>query len=591
MVRKYWNLIFIGTLILIIFLNHSFYVYKTYQFPLWDESVYMQYAVNILSSLKNPTLHLWQDILQIVQHRQPFFPLLIALPLLLFGTTNAYKIALLINGLFYAGTIIFIYKLGREFLGKLPSVLASYMFAFYGFPLFYIHFAFQETTATFFTTGAFFFLTKAAKSSSLKHTFLLSLFTAIGVLTRWAVPIFIIGPLLITFYKIAKRELTRKKIHLKPVVNHFSIFLTLGVFLPLLLYYLPNSSLFIGYVEANRAGGSQWAPDAIKNSFSKASISWYLGVFAQQTIFFWILFIIGFLIAIVRYKKYLPLLLALTIPYLFFTFGSTWKDDRFIVPIYPIMAILSAVVIEELKKHFIKNVIVLLILVIGFLNFLGASWGIGPMKFSIHGNSSTVPHSIVMPMPIGHPRRVWLAPISWPPRTNEGNVPLILDTIKNSYSYGVGGKPTILLAFDFPQISGPLATDAIIETPDLFTFTELYSTNSSYTVLFHKLNQADYLLVKTGRVFDEPRRGQDVVAMIELFNKAYRQNNGDLLPEAFTVLKKVRVPIDNSTITIYQKIRAIEAKEWLAMAKKLSEIDPTSTDEILKGALELQLKR
>lgn len=584
-----WHIFALGALISLVFTSHLLYVIKTYQFPQWDENVYLQYAVDFLPIFKKPSLSLWQNILSITQHRQPFYPLFISIPLLFLGTSFAYKTALLLNCLFYATTILFTYLTARQFFDKLSSFLASYMFAFYGFPLFYLHFTLEETTATAFVTIALYFLIKALRNFSHKYTLLFSFFASTAVLVRWTTPIFLLGPFLL-FLFIYLKKIINRKINKSYTFKTILILILVGAFPAAILYYYPNISYFLGYAEANRVGGPEWVPELIRNPFSKSSVIWYASILAQQTIFFWVLFLAGLSIALMRFKRYSFLLLAFIIPYLFFTLGAVWKEDRFIVPSYPMMAIISAIVIYELRKKTPKVVLTICIIVLGFLNFIGASWGIGPMKFSIHGDKFTVPHSIVIPMPIGHPRRIWLAPISWPPRTNEGNVPLILDTVKNDFSYEKD-KPTIFLTFDFPQINGPLFADYLIEDPSAFILVELYSTDPSYKTLFQKINKADYLLTKTGRVYDEPRKGQYVVRMIERFNKALRLEGTDLIPNAFKPIKNTEVPIDGSMLIIYKKTRAIEAAEWLILAHKLSRIDSNSSHEISESIQQMLQNR
>jgi len=543
-------------LISVVVASHILYVLKTYQYPQWDENVYLQHAVDFLPILKNPSLNFWQNILDITQHRQPFYPLFISIPLLFLGTTSAYKTALFLNGLFYAVTIFFTYLTARQFFEKLPSFLASYMFAFYGFPLFYLHFTLEETAATAFATVALYFLIRASGNFSHKHILLFSLLASIGVLARWTTPIFLLGPFLL-FLFIYFKKIISKKINKSHAVKTILILILVGVFPAAILYYYPNISYFLGYAEANRVGGPEWVPELIRNPFSKSSIIWYASVLAQQTIFFWILFLVGLSIAVMRFRKYSFLLLAFIIPYLFFTLGAVWKEDRFIVPSYPIMAIISAIVIHELRKKTAGVILIAFILILGLLNFLGASWGIGPMKFSIHGYKSTVPHSILLPMPIGHPRRVWLAPISWPPRPNEGNSDLILKTVLEDNKSNK--KPNVLLTFTIPQIEGPLYNTVLYEQRDLINLRALWGFGANdLPTLFERIKNADYILIKEGGAFDD--QFDDQPDLLQTFNESVRSSNAKL-PSAFVKLQEIEVPFDKSKVVIYKKALEITIED------------------------------
>lgn len=574
-------------LISTILISHFFYVYKTYQFPQWDENVYLQYSVDFLPILKHPTLNFWNDILSITKQRQPFYSLFISIPLLVLGTEATYKTALIVNGFFYAASILLTYLLAREFLSKTSSLIASYIFAFYGFPLFYIHFAYEETVATTFIMGAILFLAKSFKKPSFKKTLFFSLFTSTGMLVRWITPVFIFGSLTVSLVSIIKKYLFKKNKKIKLILPHAGIFFSIIIIPVLFLYYLPNLSIFSDYVKGNYIGGSDWAPEPIKNQFSKSSIIWYANILAQQTIFFWSLFILGFIFAFCCLRKYKFLVVTFIFPYLVLTFCSAWKEDRFIVPLYPIMAIISAITVDTIKNHFLKMGLISLIIIIGFLNFLGASWGIGPMRFSSKGERFVLPNSILLTMPIGHPRRIWLAPISWPPRSDEGNVPLVIRTIKNDFSYENNSKPNIFLTFDFSQISEPLAVKANIENPNLFSLNQLYGI-TDYNVFFEKLEKANYLLIKTGRIYDEPRKGQKVVRMIQLFHDALIFNN-NLPPKAFKPINQIKVPIDNSSLIIYKKTRKLSKEDWDNIVNIFIKVDPISAHEISKSLSDLKL--
>lgn len=544
------------SLIILVSISHTLYVLITYQYPQWDENVYLQYAVDFLPIFKKPSLSLWQNILSITQHRQPFYPLFISIPLLFLGTSFAYKTALLLNCLFYVTTILFTYLTARQFFDKLSSFLAAYMFAFYGFPLFYLHFTLEETTATTFTTIALYFLIKASRNFSHKYTLLFSFFASTAVLVRWTTPIFLLGPFLLFLFVYLKKIINRK-INKSYTVKTILILILVGAFPAAILYYYPNISYFLGYAEANRVGGPEWVPELIRNPFSKSSIIWYASILAQQTIFFWILFLAGLSIALIRFRKYSFFLLAFIIPYLFFTLGAVWKEDRFIVPSYPVMAIISAIVIHELRKKTLRVVLTICILVLGFLNFLGASWGIGPMKFSIYGGKFTVPHSIVIPMPIGHPRRIWLAPISWPPRENEGNSDLILETILRESN---DKKPTVLLTFSIPQIEGPIYKTFLYEKRDIINLQALWGFDpNDFDTLFERIRNADFILIKVDGAFDDQFDSKP--DLLKTFNETIRTSNTGL-PKGFAKIRTVNIPFDKSRVEIYKKKKEVTTTDW-----------------------------
>ncbi|MBI2031239.1 MAG: hypothetical protein HYT08_01355 [Candidatus Levybacteria bacterium] len=559
-VEKNFYSILLVSLIIGISISHILYVIKTYQYPQWDEHPYLDYAVNVLPLIKHPTISIWNDILHITKFRQPLYSVIIAIVLSIFGTIHAYKTILILNGIFYSLTIIGTYFLAKHFMNRFLSLLAAYSFAFYGFPLFYLHFTVSETATTTFIILSLLFLMKSDIFKKNIYTILFSIFASFSLLVRWESIIFLIGPSLWIFLFYIKFVLKQNKLNVIRIVSTVKPMLLIIFFFvipTLLLYYVPNFNYFKQYVEENRMYGPIWAPGSIKNPFSPSSLIWYSNVLAQQTIFFWLLFIAGFLLSVSKIRKNGFLVITFLTPYIVLTIGGVWKDDRFIVPIYPYMAILSITCIDMIKLKKIKYLLIGSVIVIGFLNFLGASWGIGPMKFSVTGNRTTVPHSILVPMPIGHPRRVWFAPISWPPRENEGNSDLILKTILEDNKNEK--RPNVLLTFSIPQIEGPLYKTVLYEQRDIIDLRALWGFNADdYEILFNRIKNADYILIKEEGAFDDQFDGK--LDLLQTFNETIRSSNVRL-PMAYQKLKEVNIPFDESRVYIYKRIRSLSQED------------------------------
>ncbi|MDP3987528.1 MAG: glycosyltransferase family 39 protein [Candidatus Levybacteria bacterium] len=583
---------FLFLLCLLIFISHTLYVIQTKSYPEWDEHKYLGTAVKFLPILRHPDSDFFNKMLAVqrvyLPSAPPLYPLMIDAGLLLAGTSFTYKLALWINGIFYILTILGVYFLAKEFVSKRSSVLASVIFAFYGFPLFYIHFAYTETAATAFTILSLCFLAKSNQFSNTRNVALFSLFFALGFFTRWTVPIFIVGPLVFSILSFVSKGIGFE--NLRIILKNIAVFAFI-IIIPLLLYYIPNYSFFSDYFSGNMKYGSSWMVGDLKNSLSPSSLVWYHNIIAQQTVFFYLMFLGGFFLALRFFKKYLFILLSFLVPYIVFSLGSSFKDDRFIVPIYPVIAIISVLVFDYFKKKKLKKTVLLLtflILTIGFFNFLGASWGIGPMKFSISGDRLTLPNSILLSMPIGHPRRIWLAPISWPPRPEEGNASLILDSIRNDWN-NKNRPPKSLQTFELSQIGTALYSIVLYEEIDAkkmliegLTITGI--PKGDYKVFFKKIKDTDYVLVKNG-VIDkfihegESKSWDEYIYFVRKFNIIMQMENSGL-PKAFVPIKKISVPIDKSTLTIYRKKREITEEEWRIFANDFIKVDPDYSDKI-----------
>lgn len=579
-IKKHWEVYVLAALCTVILVSHSLYVIKTHQYPEGgtDEHQYMEMAVIYYDFMKDPKTQKNKELFEVYKYRQPLYSIVLASIFLITGVQEAYKIALLANIIFYLASVISVYFLAKEFLSKAASLFASFIFAFYGFPLFYLHFTYTETAATAFVVMSLLFLAKSKNFTHTKNTILFSIFLMLGNLTRWVVPIFVVGPLMIVAL-FGVNAVLRKPEKRKTVLFNTGIFFMLAILPSLLLFYLPNLMSFKAYIAANTGNGAAWVTQflgmpQLSNVFSPQSVFFYLNILAQLTIFFWLLFVAGFLVCFISMKRYAFFLLAFIVPYTIFTFGSVWKEDRFITPLYPVVAIISAVVFDKIKNKFALFILVTLTIVIGLLNFLGASWGVGPMKFSITGDRYTVPHSILIPMPIGHPRRIWFAPISWPPRPEEGNAKAIIAAIKEDWKKR---KEFVYLpAYAMSQLFNGFHTILAYQERGIGTVAAIRGENS-YDAVFKKLQSADYVLVKNG-IIAQYKEGQDdnydsSVYYIRRINDVFEITKRQL-PQAYVLVKKVSIPFDKSTMFIYRKKRSMTKEEWMEFAELFITVDP-----------------
>ncbi len=589
-IKKKWHVWSLLVLSLVLLVSHTLYVLKTHQYPEVDEHVYMGLAVKFYDILKHLNVHSWYDILNVNPNRQPFYGLILAIPLLLFGTDYTYKIALGINGIFYVVTIIAIYYLGKEFISKKSSVLASVIFAFYGFPLFYLHFTYSETATSCFVVLSLLFLAKSHNFSIPKHTFFFSLLLTAGNLTRWVSPLFIFGSLIVTLFFSIRNQFRKKTRYAKSFLISLIIIFLIGILPSLLVYYIPNFLYFKQYVNNDLSSihhavwAYKYAPFSdLINVFSTHSIMFYINIFSQQTIYFIALFAVGLILSIIFIRRYAFLSLGFLLAYFFFTFGSVEKGDRYIVPIYPLMAIISAIVFDYVKNKKIEFVLIIATVIIGFLNFLGSSWGIGPM-----GQQGL--KDIVLPEFIRHPRRIYLTPMVWPPREEELNAELIINTIEQDF--GRKSRPPALLStFDYHPFDNAIYSIAfyhkryLLKAPDLNI---RHIAKDDYFRLFGDLKTADYVIVKESNPIDKYGIDSEDMYIVKQFNKALRLPNGKL-PNAFVPIKIVLIPMDKSHVTIYKKTRDITNQEMNDFAELFIKLNPQEKEIIRKAILEYEL--
>lgn len=574
------SLLFIFCLLILV--SHTFYVVKTYQHPKWDEHIFLGQAIATYDLFTQPTTSIITDFSNIYESKPPLYGVAITLPLLIFGTIATYKMALWINVLFYIGTIIGIYFLGKEYLSKTASLIASIIFAWYGFPLFYLHFVYSETATTMFVVLTLLFLTKSKKFTNRKNSILAGIFFAIGCITRWVTPIFTLGGILTIFIE-AIYQAIQKKEYKKSALN-FSFFTFFSIIIPLGIYYIPNITYFSNYATNSAKQAPEWVeslnylPKGLSDPFSTHSIMFYFNILSQQTIYFFILFGIGFLICLIYFKKYAFFITSLIIPYLFFTFASVLKDDRYIVPMYPMMALTSAVVFDFIKNHHLKVIVISLTLTIGFFNFIGASWGMGPL-----GQQGL--KDIVLPEIIRHPRRIYLTTMVWPPIQDVTKARTIVDVV-NTYKVNQTSNPYVLNTYTV----NPLELDVALTSLELFEKRGEFQARNlrvidrgDYKDLFSRILSADFLIIKDNSIpFDDTKyTSYETDMMIYHLNKAIEDQRGQL-PSSYQYITTIYYPLDNIDLKIYKKTQEVSISDWEGIARSMQQRDSTHSATIEK---------
>ncbi len=581
--KKYWQQIILGFVLVIILVSHVVYVTKTAQFPQDDEHSYLSLALQIHDILKNQLASAPADIIGISTYRQLLYPFVLSIFLLIFGTNYSYKLLLIINVVFYCGTIIMTYLLARQFVSKIASLIGSVIFAFYGFPLFYLHFLYSETATSFFVTLTLYFLASSKNLENYKKTILFSLSFAAGTLVRWMVPLFIVGPLGYSLVSSAIENYRKRK---TTILKKFIIMFLFGLVPMLVFYYIPKWTYFIEYIRGNMTHSPIWVgkvshlTQELRNTFSISSVMFYVDILAQQTVFFFILFCIGFFLCLRFWKRYLFLVLALVIPFLFLTFGSVFKQDRFIVPLYPAVAIISAVTFDHIHRIKFKSILILITLILSLLNFFGASWAVGPM-----GGEGLA--SITLPHIINYPVRIYMTPVVWPPREEHTNARLLIETILEN-RVDKNKKIIILATFSVYDIENGITSISSYERRDDINIIFLRNlSKNDFSKFFERVESADFILIKDQKPIDTYRYSSDeIVFMFDQFNAFYHSEHFAL--PGFKKIRAVKVPEDNSSIFIYKKEKKFSPEEIFRLGEAMIQFSPEYGKEIKQGMEELQ---
>lgn len=551
-------LIFISALFLVSMVH---YASKTYKIPEWDEQHYMQMATGFYRLLKHPTVSTPYEMLQIVPFRQPGYPLSIQPFLLFFGISHYYFWGLFTNGLYYVASFFGIYFISKSYLTKRSSFLAAIFFSCYGWPLLHVHLAYSETAVSALTIWSIVFLIKSNLFQNRKYSLLFGLFLGLGLLTKWIIVIYVAGFLLYEFYQIKKIRLINKNV----IIN---ITLSLLVTFVVAFYpYVANAQWMFSYFYEHRSGGAMWqiVPEYETNPLSVYSLTFYLNTFAQLGIVQFALFIAGFLLALRKSSKLKGITLVIIFGYVFSCFALL-KGDRYIIPIFPYLAILSGSVFDQIKNIRYKTLLILICLAFSFFTFLGTVWGKGPMK---HGFYALPPH-----LPFGQWDRIYITTVSRPPYIYKISGKEILDYIDQDSKVSKIKDPQVLSLFYYHSLDEPLMTYNLYNRENPFQITNFIGTTitnpeKDAQYIAETIKNSDYVLTKTGIRTDSNFSKENYTtlkALILLFDNYFK------ISDYYEAKETIWIYQDSSEVTIFKKKRELSHVELEEMRLKLMEI-------------------
>lgn len=537
------------------------YGLRTYKIPEWDEQHYMRMATEFYRLIKyHLSFNTPYEMLQVVPFRQPGYPFLILPFLFLFGLSKAYFWGIFTNGLLYIASIFGIYFLARNFLSKLSSFLAAFIFAFYGWTLLHLNLTYSETASSTFIVWSIFFLIKSNLFQNKKYSILFGVFLGLGLLVRWIIVLYVFAPLLYVLYKLFKKHLFKKKI-----LSHIGVSFLIS-FLISFYPYFQNRYWIFNYFRDVSVGSPVWQalPQSETNPLSIYSLTFYLNTFAQLGILFFILIIVGFFLAFKSKNSIKPILLTAIFGYLFSVLAPI-KGERYIVPIFPYLAILSAFVFDHIKNIKSRTFLTALVIILSVVSFLGSTWGKGPMRQSLL--------SLPIELPLGQLKKIYLTTYSRPPYIYKISGEEILNFIsKDSKKNGIE-NPQVLSLFYYRPLDEPLMTYNLYnqEKPlqiNNFIGTVLADSDQGSKYLLSVVQSSDYVLIKSGEKIGNYfskinyKTLGSVIILFDNFN----------FREYFEEKEKIWINQDSSIVTIFKKKSQIPDSELQELELKLADL-------------------
>ncbi len=184
----------------------------------------------------------------------PVFHLTNLIPFQAFGPSIF--IARIVNLLYAIGTFIAFYFLVKRFFNEKTALLSTLFFSLSSYSLLYASRAFQDFSAYFFIMLSIFVFTKALENQKTKHFLLLSITSALAILSKQISAILVI---FIILYTLSTKNTKTKKI------KNIAIFLIplLLILTPYLLILQKTGGLEINRIVAVNYAGQQGEPTSL----------------------------------------------------------------------------------------------------------------------------------------------------------------------------------------------------------------------------------------------------------------------------------------------------------------------------------------
>ena len=336
------------------FLVRMIFAYAT-PIKSWDETIYLNLGSDLSHNLLDYSFsHGWSDYIPSGEDvmygypkagfRAPLLPYLIAF-LHIFHVSFLITFLLPLVG---ALSVIVVYVLGKELFTKRVGVISALFFAFIPLHVFYSGRVLTEVLLTFFILLTFLSFWKGFEKGNKTYKILFGVFLALALLSRytalWIVPVF---PL----YLLARHKtftFLRDK-YLWYSVAAFLILLTPWFVYGIVTYHNPIGATIHGAKASAYWGGAQSWHFFFDHWWQMFSIIGFVFVFALLYIYYERAF----------FKKEMYLLLLWFILFFGIALYMPHKEERFILPIVPAVALITGYFIDK-NKYYKKIVIAIM---------------------------------------------------------------------------------------------------------------------------------------------------------------------------------------------------------------------------------------
>jgi len=379
--------------------------------PPWDMSAHMHIAFKYWNAM-NTGDRWWENVLNVEPFYPPLFHLVLVPFIVLFDFSP--DAAVIVNTLVLIAIVGFTYGIGSTLMGRRAGLIAAFFIPCYPVLVFASRQALIDPLLTAAVAAAYYFYFKSENLESTRWSLGFSLAFALGMIVKWTFLFFLLPVVLVGLF--AGNESPRSRWPLQALFYAGMILATLGI--PFLLYLLNDGRILALGIEMVLIGllvGSVprigISPRKIFNLLMLTCVClmicfpWYAHNLVSLTtggmksnlsgiregdpvagfarwwfypqvmrLYTGVLLVIPFLagLGLATFKgrvRNLLLVSWIVVPYLILTLIIN-KDTRYIMPVLPAMAVLSAAAIEWIRRAAIRRFAIRALVGVGVVTFL-----------------------------------------------------------------------------------------------------------------------------------------------------------------------------------------------------------------------------
>lgn len=515
---------------------------------IYDSHKHFLISLRIFELYKSFSPNFLSKAILLTQYHPPFVYLITAPFYFIFGISQ--DVGVMINSaIFLAILILSIYGLAKYLFNSKVALLAVFLATMYPIMSNQLRVYMLDIPLASMVALNIYLLFLTNNFRRTKFIILWSFSLGLGLLIKLTFLFFIIGPMLI--YALHSFVLKKSNISIKrPIFPALAILLILSI--PFIYFVMKYENIHTKYIS-----DIYWYWEYLLNNYFSAFFIYIFLLINNLSFFFTLIFIATFYFYL--YAKFdginkillscaalfplimLPLLRSPLTP------EAEWVHSRYLMPLLPFIAIISAYGILQISKRWLKKSVVAISIIFGMLQFFAISFGINILpqivetsiclkniEFGINLKLNLFRQNL--PIPSGHYSRPvnedWKRPVSE-----------LIDTIYKPTE--VYKKITITFLYDIPEIWGLLQYKMHINKLPFTIYCDSIDIYAWHPIPLERLVfETDYVVTEEAPLSFKYSTAEYEKRALNFFRQHINK---------FEIIKRISLP-NNSILLIYKKL-------------------------------------